>query len=104
MFVTLGIFRHVARGKEREFLTAHKALSERGKGLPGFRERHILRDEGSGALVALAIWDSQEAFEAAGPDLMKYRGEQSRAGRDFSKFLDAPEEQYKLTPIDLAPL
>ncbi len=103
MFVTLGIFRHVTAGKEREFLAAHKALSEHGKGLRGFRERHVLRDESSGALVTLAIWDSQEAFEAAGPYLMKYRGEQSRAGRDFSKFLDAPEELYRLAPIDLVP-
>lgn len=103
MFATLGIFRRVTAGKENEFLAAQGAFSEWGKSLRGFRERHIFRDQSSGTLVAFAIWESQEAFEAAGPDLMKYRAEQNRAGKDFSKFLDAPEELYKLSLIHSMP-
>ncbi len=99
MFVTIGIFRHITAGKEDEFLAAQQAFSEAGKGLRGFRERHILRDETSGALVALSIWESQGDFKAAGPNIMKYRAEQSRAGNDFSRFLDQPEELYQLVPI-----
>lgn len=103
MFVILGIFRRVTAGKESEFLAAQRAFGEWGKNLRGFRERHLFRDESSGVLVAFSMWESQAAFEAAGPDLMKYRAEQSREGKDFSKFLDAPEELYKLTPIPSAP-
>ncbi len=99
MFVTIGIFRRITAGKESEFLAAQQAFSEAGKGLRGFHERHILRDETSGILVALSIWESQTDFKAAGPGIMKYRAEQSRAGKDFSKFLDEPEELYQLTPI-----
>ncbi len=99
MFATVGIFRHVTAGKEDEFLAAQKAFSEVGKGLKGFRERHILRDEATGTLFAFSIWESREDFKAAGPNLMKFRAEQSRAGRDFSRFLDEPEELYQLTPI-----
>ncbi len=99
MFVTVGIFRHVTAGKEGEFLAAQEEFSEMGKGLQGFRDRHILRDEKTGVLFALSTWESREDFQAAGPHLMKYRAEQNRAGRDFSKFLDEPEELYFLTPI-----
>lgn len=102
MFVILGIFRRVTAGKESEFLAAQQAFNEWGKSLQGFRERNMFRDENSGALFALSIWESQEAFEAAGPVLIKYRAEQNRAGKDFSKFLDAPEELYKLTAIHSA--
>ncbi len=102
MFVTLGIFRHVTAGKEDEFLASQQALNETFKGIRGLRERHILRDETSGALFALSIWDSQEDFKAAGPALMKYRAEQNRAGKDFSKFLDEPEELYGLVPVHSA--
>ncbi len=103
LFVTLAIFRSVTAGKESEFLAAQQAFGEWGKGLRGFRERHMFRDESSGALVALSIWESKETFEAAGPDLMKYRAEKSRAGKDFSRFLDVPEELYRLTPIRSVP-
>lgn len=103
MFVILGIFRRVVPGKENEFLAAQQAFGEWGKSLRGFRERLIFRDESSGALVAFSTWESQEAFEAAGPDLMKYRAEQNRRGKDFSKFLEAPEELYRLTPIHSVP-
>ncbi len=99
MFITIGIFRHVTTGKESDFLASQQAFSEVGKGLRGFRERHILRDETSGVLVALSVWESREDFEAAGPVFMKYRGEQNRAGKDFSNFLDEPEELYRLSPI-----
>ncbi len=99
MFVTIGIFRHITAGKESEFLAAQRAFSEAGKNLQGFRERHILRDAASDTLVAFSIWESQGDFKAAGPDLMKYRAEQTRAGTDFSKFLDEPEELFQLAPI-----
>ncbi len=99
MFVTVGIFRHITAGKENEFLAAQQAFNEAGKALRGFRERLILRDETSGALVELSIWESQGDFKAAGPSMMKYRAEQSRAGKDFSKFLDQPEELFQLVPI-----
>ncbi len=99
MFVTVGFHHHLTAGKESEFLASQQAFSEAMKGLPGFRERHILRDEAGGAVVSLSIWESRDAFIAAGPDLIKYRAEQSRAGRDFSKFQDEPETLYMLEPI-----
>ncbi len=104
MFFVVSIFRRVTAGKEGEFLAAQDAFSEMMKGLQGCRGRQILRDEKMGILFALTTWDSREVFQAAGPQLMKYRGEQNRAGRDFSKFLEEPEELYFLAPVDSKPL
>ena len=100
MFVIISIFRQVTAGKEGEFLFAQEAFSRAMKGLRGFRDRQMLRDEKKGSILALTTWDSQDDFQAAGPQLMKYRGDENRAGRDFSKLLDEPEELYFLTPID----
>ncbi len=100
MFMTLGVFRHLKVGKENDFLASQQAFTVAMKDLRGFRERRILRDGTSGALVVLSMWESREDFEAAGPALMKYRAEQSRLGRDFSMFLDEPEELYWLSPAD----
>ncbi len=104
MFFVVSIFRRVTAGKEGEFLSAQEEFSQMMKGLSGFRSRQILRDERMGFLFALTTWDSREVFQAAGPQLMKYRGDQNRAGKDFSKLLDEPEELYFLAPVDSKPL
>lgn len=102
VFMTLGVFRHLKPGKEGAFLASQQAFTESLKGLRGFHERIILRDEAIGALVVISRWESREDFEAAGPVLMKYRAERSREGKDFSAYIDEPEELYRLVPVDLA--
>ncbi len=100
VIMTLGVFRHVKNGKENDFLASQRAFTRAMMGVAGFRERRILRDEVLGALVVLSTWESREDFEAAGPALMRYRAEQSRAGKDFSMFLDEPEELHRLEPTN----
>ena len=68
MFVSISVHR-LKPGKEQlmiDSMRRYSAAREAG----GVQRIHELRDEGSGALVGLAIWDSKEAYEAAGPALM----------------------------------
>ncbi len=99
MYVALSIHRHLKAGKESEFLAAQEALNQAAKGLRGFRERQLLRDEAQGVFVSLGIWESREDHEAALPALRKHFSEQYRAGKGISDFVEGPDELFFLTPV-----
>jgi len=69
MFVNISVHR-VKPGKESPMIDSMRRYGDAAKS-SGVRSVHTLRDEKSGALVGFAIWDSKEAYEAAGPALMK---------------------------------
>ena len=52
-----------------------------------------LKDASSGELVGIAIWDSEEAFQAAGPALMK-----ATEGDDFDSWEMEPIRGRRLKP------
>ncbi len=99
MYVALAIHGRLKPGKEPEFLAAQEAFSLAMRDHPGFRERHVLKDEARGIFVSLGIWESKEAHEAAGPDLRKHMSEEFRAGRSISNFEDDPEDLHFLTTV-----
>ncbi len=65
MFVAIGIHRPYPE-KEALLIDSMRRFGEVMKKQKGLRQVHQLRDERSGALVGLAIWDSKEDWEAAG--------------------------------------
>ena len=94
MFVHIAIHRPVA-GREQDLIDSmHRFADADGDAIPGLREVHTLRDRESGALVGLAIWDSDEAF-AAGVSRMRAAVE----GDDFLAWEDGLPEVYRLDPV-----
>jgi hypothetical protein len=86
MFVNLSVHR-IKPGKETEMIDSMHRFGEAARAAGGVQRMHTLKDEKTGALVGLAIWDSKEAYEAAGPALMK-----AVEGDDFA---DWHEEQWQ---------
>lgn len=70
MFVNISVHR-IRPGKEHLMIDSMRRFSNAARDAGGIQRIHELKDEKSGALVGLAIWDSKEAYEAAGPALMK---------------------------------
>jgi heme-degrading monooxygenase HmoA len=50
-------------GKERELIERMKGFAEFLKPLPGLVNTFVLREEGTGALVGLSIWQDKASFE-----------------------------------------
>jgi hypothetical protein len=66
VLVHLSIHRPVP-GKDRELIESMRRFGAADGEIPGLREVHTLRDRESGALVGLAIWESEAAFDAGVP-------------------------------------
>lgn len=54
-------------GKEGLLIDSMHRFGEADGAIPGLREVHTVRDRRTGTLVGLAIWESEEAFEAGVP-------------------------------------
>jgi heme-degrading monooxygenase HmoA len=94
VLVHISIHRPVA-GKEQDLIDSmHRFGEADGAPIPGLREVHTLRDRETGALVGLAIWDSEESFEA-GVARMRAAVE----GDDFLAWEHGLPEVYVLDPV-----
>jgi len=85
----MAFHRDVKPDKEAEMIETMKRFGRAMGGHPGFRQTYSLKDPKSGALVGLAIWDSQDALAAARPAMG-----QALAGVDFSQLEDTAPEVY----------
>lgn len=56
---------HPKEGKTDALIDSMHRFGEAIKGAPGLIEVHTLRDERSGALIGMAIWESIEAMQAS---------------------------------------
>lgn len=66
MFMHLSI--HKPRpGKAEALIDSMHRFGAAMEGRPGLREVHTLRDEASGQLIGLALWDSRADWSAARP-------------------------------------
>jgi hypothetical protein len=70
MFVNISVHR-IKPGTEALMIDSMHRFGAAAKEAGGLQRIHTLKDEKTGALLGLAIWDSKEAYEAAGPALMK---------------------------------
>jgi hypothetical protein len=85
MFVSISVHR-IRPGKEHLMIDSMRRYEEAAREAGGIERIHKLEDETSGELIGLAIWNSKDAYEAAGPALMK-----AVEGDDFA---DWHEEQW----------
>jgi heme-degrading monooxygenase HmoA len=70
LFVNIAIHRP-HQDEERFVVESMHRYGEAAKKQKGLVSVHTLKDENTGELVGLAIWDSKESFLADRPDLMK---------------------------------
>jgi hypothetical protein len=85
VFVNISVHR-IRPGKERLMIESMQRYGEAAQRAGGLQRVHALKDERSGAIIGLAIWDSKSAYEAAGPALM--------AAVEGDDFADWHEEQW----------
>lgn len=72
--------------KEKLLIQKMHEFGELIKQRPGIIFVNTFRDPEKGTLVALAIWESQEAFQASWPFLVK----------------DAPSEEWEIRPREVS--
>lgn len=66
MFVQLAIHTPIP-GKEAEIIDSMHRFGAAMRDQPGLQRTHTLRDQKTGRLVGLAIWDTREQWIAARP-------------------------------------
>lgn len=93
MLVHLSIHRPIP-GKEQDLVDSMRRFGEADGRIPGLREVHTLRDRETGALVGLAIWESEEAFRS-GVARMRAAVE----GDDLLAWEQGLPEVYVLEPV-----
>jgi hypothetical protein len=81
-------------GAEGALVDSMHRFGEVARGQAGLREAHTLRDQRTGALVGLAVWDSSEALAAARPALAA-----ATAGDDFDAWEAEPVRVYLLEEV-----
>ncbi len=81
-----------------DLLAAMHQLNDALQGTPGLLQIGAWREESSGSIVAISIWESQERFQAA-------LGQISAAVADapFSEWEDRPRELLRAEEITLPP-
>ncbi len=67
MFIHMSLH-YPSPGKEEFVVDAMRRFNEAMEGKPGLQRCHNLRDERTGKLIRIAIWNSREEWEAANPD------------------------------------
>ncbi len=93
MFVHLSIHRPIP-GKEQDLAAALRGIGRDGEAVPGLHEVRTLRDRETGMLVALAIWESEDAFRDGLPAL-----EAAVEGDEVLEREQGLPEVYVLEPV-----
>ena len=93
MFVNLSIH-HPHPDKERLLIDSMHRYGDAAKKQRGLLSVHTLKDETTGELVGIAIWDSKESFLAARPALMK-----ATEKDDFDTWEKEPIKGHRLRPV-----
>ena len=93
MFVLMSIHRPHP-DKEKLVVDSMHRYGETAKRQRGLVSVHTLKDENSGELFGLALWDSKESYLAARPALMK-----TTEGDDFDSWEVEPMRGHRLNSI-----
>jgi hypothetical protein len=93
MLVHLSIHRPI-EGKEQQLIDSMHRFGAADGALPGLVRKATLRDRETGTLVGLAIWESEEAFEAGVP-----RMRAAVEGDDLLAWEHGIPEVYVLDPV-----
>ena len=93
MYVNIAIHRP-HQDKEKFPIDSMHQYGELAKKQPGIVSVHTLKDENTGELVGLAIWNSKGSFLAARPALMK-----ATENDDFDAWEKEPIRGHRLSPV-----
>ena len=96
MFVNISVHR-IREGMEPLMVESMRRYAAAAEASGGLRRAHTLKDERSGALIGLAIWDSEKAYEAAGPVLME-----AVKGDDLAAWHVEPWTSYHCVDVESA--
>jgi len=81
-------------GAETALVESMHRFGDAARAQPGLVEVHTFRDERSGALVGLAVWESKAALDAARPALAA-----AVAGDDFDAWEAEPTQVFLLEEV-----
>jgi len=94
MLIHIAIHRRPKPGKEQFLIDSMHRFGVAMQGQPGLQQVHALKDRRTGALVGLAIWDSEEALMAARPVMAE-----AIKDDDFEEWEDEPPEVFVLDAV-----
>lgn len=93
MFVHLSIH-HPRPGKEALLIDSMHRFGAAITSQPGLQQVHTLRDQKTGRLIGLAIWNTKEAWLAARPVM-----QEAVKDDDFDTWEEEPPEVYHLEVV-----
>ena len=93
MFVHVSIH-HPRPGKEELVIDSMHRFGQAIQGQPGLQQVHTLREQRSGRLVIMAMWDSKDAWFGARQVMMD-----TVEDDDFDAWEERPVEVYHLDQV-----
>ena len=91
MFIHLAI-QHPKPEHAEDLLASMHRVDQAAQGAPGLVQMGAWRDQRTGGLVGLAVWESAKAFEAAAERIFA-----AVADDPFDQWLEAPPDVFHLT-------
>ena len=92
MYVIMGVH-HPKPGMEKALLEVQERFGKARQGHKGLISAFIWKDDTTGVLIGITLWDTKEDYDAARPDMDKALG-----GADF-RTLDSSMEIYRGSPV-----
>jgi heme-degrading monooxygenase HmoA len=93
MFVHMSIH-HPRPGKEELLIDSMHRFGEAMKNRPGLQQAQTLKDQKTGHLIGLAIWDTKEAWLKARPAMLE-----AVKDDDFESWEEEPPVVYHLEVV-----
>ena len=92
MYVIMGVH-HVKPGMESALLDVQVRFGKAQQGHKGLISAFVWKDDNTGALIGITLWDTKEDYDAARPEMDK-----ALQGADFKAY-DASMEIYRGSPV-----
>jgi hypothetical protein len=92
MYVIMGVH-HLKPGMETALLELQERFGKAQQGHKGLISAFIWKDDNTGALIGITLWDTKEDYDAARPDMDK-----AIQGADFRAY-DTSMEIYRGSPV-----
>jgi hypothetical protein len=92
MYVVMGVH-HPKAGMEKPLLELQEKFGVAQRGHQGLISAFIWKDDQTGVIIGITLWDTKDDYDAARPDL-----DQALQGADFRTF-DSSIEIYRGSPV-----
>jgi hypothetical protein len=92
MYVIMGVH-HPKPGMEKSLLEVQEKFGKAQQGHKGVISAFIWKDDATGVVIGITLWDTKEDYDAARPDM-----DRAIQGVDF-RSVDASMEIYRGSPV-----